>query len=280
MLEAVDWVRSPTRPPSFAPAETTSVGLSNPLRPLVEAPRPPVAEAPRAPLPGSALRGASASSVARAEPPLEKEGAGAGRIVAVVSPKGGSGKTTVALNLALSLARQGRSVVLVDADVNGDVLSSIDGRSRATLGAFDLILGRGSIDAALLGTVLPNFQILASVGGRLPPADQLAADHAGAWRALLGELSRRAEIVLVDTPAGMFGVTHQVLASSSHVVGLLQAEQIAARSFERFSEGLEAVLPDRRPSVAGIVVNMLARRAALRVRYSPDACLRGSGVEP
>jgi cellulose biosynthesis protein BcsQ len=197
---------------------------------------------------------------------------GTGRVVAVVSPKGGCGKTTVALNLALSLARQGRSVVLVDADVNGDVLSSIDARSRATLGAFDLVLGGGSADAALLNTVLPNFRILAAVGSRLPPAEQLSADHTLAWRVLLAELARRVEVVIVDTPAGMFGVTHQILSASSHVVGVLQAEQIAARSFERFSEGLQAVPQELRPSVAGIVVNMLQTRQDASMSVFQSAC--------
>jgi chromosome partitioning protein len=272
VLEAVDWARTPSRPPSFAPSENTAVGLSNPLRSvLASAPAPAPAPA-RAPLPTSALRASASSAAARSEAPVHAEGAAAGRVVAVVSPKGGCGKTTVALNLALSLARQGRSVVLVDTDVNGDVLSSIDARSRATLGAFDLVLGNGSVDAALLDTVLPNFRILPAVGQRLPPAERLGADHSAAWRSLLAELARRVEIVIVDTPSGMFGVTHQLMAASSHVVGVLQAEQIAARSFQRFSEGIEAVPAAHRPSVAGIVVNMLQMRQDASMSVFQSAC--------
>jgi cellulose biosynthesis protein BcsQ len=271
VLEAADWTRSPTRPPSnFAPGETTAVGLANPLRMIGT---PPAAARP---LPTSALRSPgpspSPSPSPRTRPPTQLSADMTGRIVAVVSPKGGCGKTTVALNLALSLARQERSVVLVDADVNGDVLSSIDARSRARLGAYDLLLGGGTTDSALLNTVLPNFQILASVGNRLPPAEQLSADHSIAWGVLLGELARRAEVVIVDTPAGMFGVTHQILSAATHVVGVLQAEQIAARSFERFSEGLEAIAPEHRPSVAGIVVNMLQTRQDASMSVFQSAC--------
>jgi chromosome partitioning protein len=235
-------------------------------------PAEPVVEAPTRALPTSALRGTAPAKAARSEPRAPADTAGLGRVVAVVSPKGGCGKTTVSLNLALSLARQGRSVVLVDADVNGDVLSSIDARSRATFGAFDILLGRGNVDGALMKTVLPNFQILPAVGARLPPAAQLSSDHSAAWQKLLADLAHKAEVVLVDTPAGMFGVTHQVLSATSHVIGVLQAEQIAARSFERFSEGLEAIDPERRPAVAGIVVNMLQTRRDASMSVFQSAC--------
>jgi cellulose biosynthesis protein BcsQ len=265
MLEATDWARTPSTPPGFAPAEQTAVGLSNPLRTSAEASSPK-------PLPASALRGTAPASSARGGSTTAAEGAGTGRVVAVVSPKGGCGKTTVSLNLALSLARQGRSVVLVDADINGDVLSAIDARSRATFGAFDVLLGRASLDTALIRTVLLNFEILPSVGSRLPSAPELALDQTAAWRALLAELARRFEVVLVDTPAGMFGVTHQVLLASSHAVGVLQAEQMAARSFERFSEGLSAVPPEKRPRVAGIVVNMLQTRQDASMSVFQSAC--------
>jgi cellulose biosynthesis protein BcsQ len=265
MMEATDWTRPPTKAPPFAPSETRSVGLANPLRTVAEAPAP-------APLPASALRGTAPAGSPKKRARAAEESAGVGRVVAVVSPKGGCGKTTVSLNLALSLARQGRSVVLVDADVNGDVLSSIDARSRATVGAFDVLLGQGSLDAALMKTVLPSFQILPAVGARLPSASQLASDLSTPWRVLLADLARRAEVVLVDAPAGMFGVTHQILSSASHVIGVLQAEQMAARSFERFSEGLAAVAPAQRPAVAGIVVNMLQTRQDASMSVFQSAC--------
>jgi cellulose biosynthesis protein BcsQ len=195
-----------------------------------------------------------------------------GKIVAIASPKGGCGKTTVALNLALSLARQGSSVTLVDADINGDVLSSINARQRAEIGAYDVLLGIASSDEALLDTVLPHFKIMPAVGGQLPRHDALSADHSASWRALLLELGRRSEIVLIDTPAGMFGATHQVLQSSTHVLGVLQAEVVANRSFSRFVEALRAMPDERRPEVLGIVVNMLQTRHSASLAVFQSAC--------
>jgi chromosome partitioning protein len=174
----------------------------------------------------------------------------------VVSPKGGCGKTTISLNLALSLARQGRRVVLLDTDANGDVLSAIDAGARAKFGFYDLLSGQGSLQQALLPTVLPGFKILPAVGQALPDPDQLTADL-GRLRRLFSELAYEAEIVIVDTPAGMFGVTQPIARVSTHVLGVLQAEQIAGRSFRRFAQALDAIPPAERPAVLGVVINML-----------------------
>lgn len=220
------------------------------------------APAPAAPFPqSSALKAQPSPSPSRRPPAAAVPAPSAStRILAVVSPKGGSGKSTISLNLALSLARRGNSVILVDADVNGDVLSAINARSRAKSGAFDVVYGEASLDDALLDTVMPRLKILPAVGGSLPDPDLMAADYTPRWRKLLSDLSQRADVVLVDTPAGMFGHTRSILSSATHVLGVLQAEVIAARSFQRFAEGLSTLKDGQRPEVLGVVLNMLQTR--------------------
>jgi cellulose biosynthesis protein BcsQ len=66
--------------------------------------------------------------------------------------------------------------------------------------------------------------------------------------------------VIVDTPAGMFGTTRAIMRGATHVVGVLLAEVLASRSFQRFSEGLESLPEGRRPEVLGVALNMLQTR--------------------
>ncbi|MDD9204957.1 P-loop NTPase, partial [Georgenia sp. 10Sc9-8] len=77
-----------------------------------------------------------------------------GRVISVVSPKGGVGKTTVATNLAVGLAQaEAHSTVLVDLDIQfGDVASALDLQPEYTLP--DAVTGPASRDTMVLKTFL------------------------------------------------------------------------------------------------------------------------------
>lgn len=197
---------------------------------------------------------------------------GDGRIIAVASPKGGCGKTTVALNAAIALARQGHPVTLVDADINGDILSAINSRGRAQIGTFDVLEGRAKPEQGLLPTIVPHFKILPAVGARLPDARTLASDLGGRFRELLRTLAKDSNVI-VDTPAGMFGITRHVLTASSHVVAVLQAEVVAHRSFERFREAIASIPEAERPRVLGVVLNMLQMRQGASLSVLQSVCV-------
>lgn len=224
-----------------------------------------------------AQSGQSGQTAAAQQPPqvAKVSSGGGGRrhlVLGVASPKGGSGKTTIALNLSLSFARQGRSVVLVDTDINGDVLSSIHARERAQFGSYDVLLDRAPASAALLRTMLPNFRIMPAVGQDLPDPSLLAADQEAAWHKLIGQLSDEVELVVIDMPAGMFGPTLQIATRCTHLLGVLQAEQIASRSFSMFKRTIELIPSQNRPAVAGVVLNMLQSRQAASINVLQDAC--------
>ncbi|HSU42355.1 MAG TPA: AAA family ATPase, partial [Polyangiaceae bacterium] len=232
----------------------------------------PVQVAPAAPVPAPSVPPRKAAPATfGSRPPAFAAAAGDGKIVAFASPKGGSGKSTISLNTALSLARRGHSVILVDGDVNGDVLSAIDARGRARAGALDVVSGSARIEDALMDTVLTRFKLMPAVGPKLPDLDALSVDANGRWSALLGDLANRADVVVVDTPAGMFGVTRAILRASTHVVGVLQAEVLAARSFTRFAEGLATIPEEQRPAVIGVVLNMLQTRHHASLGVFQDA---------
>jgi chromosome partitioning protein len=197
---------------------------------------------------------------------------GAGCVLTVASPKGGSGKTTIALNLAVTLARMDIGVILVDGDVNGDILSSIDARGRARFGTFDVLMGKAIVDDALLSTVMPHFKILPAVGTTSPDPSLTLHDHSERWQDLLSRLKNKTDVVIVDAPSGMLGVTYQILRSSSHVLGVLQAEVVAQRSFSMFAQGLDTLPINSRPRVLGVVLNMVQPAHVASVSVLQRAC--------
>jgi chromosome partitioning protein len=211
---------------------------------------------------------ATSSSETLAAPKREGR-SGLAPVLGIASPKGGCGKTTVALNLAVSLAKGGLRVVLVDTDPNGDVLSAIAGRERSRRGGIFDALERGHDGAEfVLETVIDRLRLVPATGGDVAQRSPDMGTE-GSWKEVFRGLRDDADLVIVDLPAGMHGITSRVLDGCTHVLGVLQAETIAKRSFSMFQKGLD-VLP-RKPEVVGVVLNMFRRSHSASLSVLVDA---------
>jgi len=193
-------------------------------------------------------------------PPLQAKHEPGPVIVGIASPKGGVGKTTITLNLALSLADSGLKVAVIDADINSDILSAVNARGKVKRGAFDLLDNPELVAESLRRTAITGLAILPACGPRVPLKAIHRSDLPEVWARLVQEVTKQADITLVDCPAGMFHATNAALEACTHVVGVFQAEILSSRSFSMFLRGLAAIPEARRPALAGVVVNMFQGR--------------------
>lgn len=141
-----------------------------------------------------------------------------GRVVAVASPKGGVGKTTVATNLAVGLAAKApQRTVLVDLDVHfGDVASALNLSPEFTLP--DVALGPASRDSIAVKSYLTLHETgLFVIPGSESPAAADAVTAADIVR-LLDTLKAQFEYVVVDTAPGLSEHTLAVLDQTDTLV--------------------------------------------------------------
>lgn len=82
-------------------------------------------------------------------------------IVVVFNQKGGIGKTTTSVNLAVCLAALGKSVILVDLDAQSNASTSVGLSSPAATGAYQLLRGDVDVAEACRPTPYPNLRLVA-----------------------------------------------------------------------------------------------------------------------
>lgn len=196
-----------------------------------------------------------------------------GTVLAIVSQKGGVGKTTTAINLASALARRGRKTLLVDVDPQGAVRHGI-GLTGAThpAGLADVLMGTHELQDVVLPTPLPWLRVL--LAGSVAEAGEhetYQAQVAGSPK--LGELFARARsrgyIVVVDTPPGLGAVTRRVLSFSQHVIVPLQSEPLALQTTTQILRAIrEAKVANPELSLDGILLTMVEEGNAVSQRVA------------
>ena len=84
-----------------------------------------------------------------------------GKIISVVNQKGGVGKTTTTVNLAAGLGIKGKTVLIVDADPQGNSSSGV-GINRRTLNAscYDILIGKTAAAQAIVSSRYKNLDII------------------------------------------------------------------------------------------------------------------------
>ncbi len=182
-------------------------------------------------------------------------------VISLVSSKGGSGKTTTALNLAVALAERGRRTLLVDLDPQGAVGLALARGDAEWLGLADHI-GQGvPLEQAIVQTKLPALAILPR--GRLDPVDtcQLEAFlHSSARvKEVVEAAAEGRDYVLLDTPSGLGMITRAALAATDFALVPLQAEPLALRAIGQALRVLEHVRREENPRLRllGILPTMV-----------------------
>ncbi len=184
-----------------------------------------------------------------------------GRVLAVVSQKGGVGKTTTSVNLAAAFARRGLKTLIVDVDPQGAVRYGVGlRRGHATYGFADYLTGERQLREVILPTALPWLRVILA-GAVSDSANHSIYHKLVSETALLGDLLRtareRCDIVVVDTPPGLGPVVINVLRESQHVIVPLQTEPLALQTTPQILRGIQE-LADVNPELTldGLLLTM------------------------
>ncbi|MEJ2747224.1 MAG: AAA family ATPase, partial [Anaerolineae bacterium] len=157
----------------------------------------------------------------------------AGSVIAVFSPKGGSGCSTVAINMGVNLAKLGYSTVLIDGSLQfGDVAVMLN--MKPITSVVDLSDHVGEIDNELINSVIQKHQSNLNVLLAPPRPEMAEVVTEAKMKDLLNTLRDLYDFIVVDTSSNLDGITLSILDVSDRIILVTQQNLPSLKNASRF----------------------------------------------
>jgi len=201
------------------------------------------------------------------------------KIIAITNQKGGVGKTTTAINLGAALADQGKRVLLVDLDPQGNASTGlgIDPESRRFT-TYDLLLDDVPLADVIQDTEIANLMITPATTDLSSADIELVSNEKRSF--LLHDALRQVAIddyaldyILIDCPPSLNLLTVNAMVAAHSILVPLQSEFFALEGLSQLMLSIREVRQTANPKlrIAGVVLTMYDKRNNLSQQVEADA---------
>jgi chromosome partitioning protein len=190
------------------------------------------------------------------------------RTVAIANQKGGVGKTTTAVNLAAALALNGKRVLLIDIDPQGNAGSGLGYPSiKVQSGIYEVLAGNVTLPSVIIETEIPGLHLVPSgqrlVGAEIELVDVPRREYR--LKEALDGLDERYDLILIDAPPSLGFLTLNALTAAKSVLVPVQCEYYALEGLSHLLGAIRLVQQRLNPTlqIEGVLLTMFDNRLNL-----------------
>ena len=164
-------------------------------------------------------------------------------VFAVVNQKGGTGKTTTAVNLAACLADSGKRVLLIDIDPQSNATSGMGIVKSGIRSTYDVLINGASIAESTVVTSVNGLQLIPSslnlAGAELELIPRLSRETV--LRDRISSIRSQFDYILIDAPPSLGLLTLNALAAADSTIVPIQCEYYALEGVSQLLKTIDLV---------------------------------------